>query len=205
MPNTNCPNCGRTLRVNKTSVTCNKCHYYSPLPKPKSEETPTQETPKQEPPITEVKTETKPIYTTPFKANSTHFGSFDMTSYMRELSQKLDAQIWGQLSGNYIGRGFDVAKPPPPKRPQTEIILEAINRLCKEINEIEEEKEYQLSMAYTLFHQRKVARTYDERLDRKRGELLELETKYGHLKDELNETPEDAALRDGTAMRLLNW
>jgi hypothetical protein len=87
--------------------------------------------------------------------------------------------------------------------PEMDIISVRIKALESSLKQLEEEREYYLSMCYTLMQQRHVEAHYDQKIEETRGALAKLQARWAHLNERLTVSPEEAAARDETARRLL--
>lgn len=105
----------------------------------------------------------------------------------------------------YAQPPYSPIRTPPTREEQMRNLSKAIQHQANNLNELREERDYMLSMTYTLFHQRQTEKFYNDRIKHCEDDLIKLETKYAHLRDSLPATPEEGAARDGISMRLLDW
>ncbi len=230
-----CPKCGCRMKPSRDGFSCGICGYFhrerssaveakQPQPQPdfgpKPAPVPTQE---NEPSPPEISSD-KPtyIYLTyqEIEEMAKHIANqyiADMQKWILDSLSGLGIELGNAIGPDACSDTFVSSPPPrmsaphpysptpPTREEQMRNLSKAIQHQANNLNELREERDYALSMTYTFFHQRKIEKYYNDQIKHGEDELIELETKYAHLRDSLPATPEEGAARDGISMRLLDW
>lgn len=92
---------------------------------------------------------------------------------------------------------------PSPQKPAVtlESVRTKIAALEESLQELLDDLDYHLELAYGPAHSKKVDRYFKPKIEKVQGKLDALRTQYARLRDALPPDP----VRDNTARRLLNW
>jgi DNA-directed RNA polymerase subunit RPC12/RpoP len=175
-----CPECGEQLQ-NKDSAEpgvsywrCAKCGYAEPEP------------PRQPEPD--------------LKGYKISFGALFIGSESGE-----------QASQHRLGSIFDPAnrsvrptvKPVPTRQQRLTILEKDIEAKAEMLEELRLEYDFHMAICWHPFQKRLVDKNYKPTVEGVEKELADLRAKYHATLEEMDESPEQAALRDGEAMRQL--